>query len=452
MQLTARAVAKQIYYPSLALIGAALIYFFPPKFDFSTPTLITVGLVALFLAFVSRPAKAASVQLVPLTAIFAASAVLFGWWTLVLAPIAWAAIHVRGYGHAEWWRILKAWAGHVGWSVIAVYAMVAIWKFGSHFAVTQSHIFGTLITMATVIAVGLTWQTINNVCTQISYAIVGQAFPAKRFITVGLIAAVYAYLLVALYQFGGIIAAALFYVIIGQDRMVQGVLGITKQLQLLHNARSQARTLVGDLMRFADADQGRFAEEVQALSQRIAGQVGLSRDEVAKIGLAAELHEIGKARLPARVRVNGNGNGNGHADAIQQSSGGGNGGADLSLQEIAQLRTYPRAGAIMVREADALLPSEIAYWIECHDEHFDGSGFPRGLKGNEIPLPSRIIAVSREFVRLTIGANGDYESQKDAALAEIREKGGTLYDPELVSILDQLVNEAPQRRSPLYAQ
>lgn len=93
----------------------------------------------------------------------------------------------------------------------------------------------------------------------------------------------------------------------------------------------------------------------------------------------------------------------------------------------------------MVRQADALLPGEIAFWIECHDEHFDGSGFPRGLRGDDIPLPSRIIAVAREFVRLTIGANGEYETQKASALASIRERSGTFYDPKLVQLLEATV-------------
>jgi response regulator RpfG family c-di-GMP phosphodiesterase len=98
-----------------------------------------------------------------------------------------------------------------------------------------------------------------------------------------------------------------------------------------------------------------------------------------------------------------------------------------------------------VRQADALLPKEIAYWIECQDEHFDGTGFPRGLKGEEIPLPSRIIAVAREFVRLTISSDGSDETKTDSALRSLRSQSGTLYDPSLVGSLEKLATSEPHK-------
>jgi response regulator RpfG family c-di-GMP phosphodiesterase len=141
--------------------------------------------------------------------------------------------------------------------------------------------------------------------------------------------------------------------------------------------------------------------------------------------------------MAAKVRAHGNGHRNG--GTYEHDAPDEDGHQELTPQEIAELRTYPRAGALIVRQADALLPKEIAYWIECQDEHFDGTGFPRGLKGEEIPLPSRIIAVAREYVRLTIGSDGSYQTQTDAALRSLRSQSGTLYDPSLVGSLEQLV-------------
>jgi len=433
MPLTARAVLKQIYYPLFALLGAALVYFFPPHLDFSTQTLVSVGVVALFLALVERPANAAGISTAPMTAIIGASVILFGWWALVLVAIGWAAVHIRVKGGGLW-KLFKAWAGQVGLSFIAIYCMMAVWSRAEHLSLGFSKATASAMAMLAIIFVGMLYHTLNSLFASCALLISGQRIDPSRLAGVGLLAAVYAYILVAVYHFGGIIGASLFYVFVGQERMIQGVLGLTTQLQQLYRARSQARTLVSDLMRFTDIEQGRFAEEVQTLAQDMANQLGLLKELVSTIGLAAELHEIGKARLPAKVRgtAKSNGNGNGHDQGTE------NGRVPLTPQEVAQLKTYPRAGALMVREADALLPTEIAYWIECHDEHFDGSGYPRGLKGEEIPLPSRIIAVAREFVRLTIGSTGDFESQREAALANIRERSGTQFDPKLVKVLEDL--------------
>jgi len=454
VHLTARAVLWQIYYPLLALCGVALLFLFPPSLDRSTATLIAVGVVALFLALVERPTKAAGTAAAPVVAIITASTVLFGWWALVLSAIAWTAVHLRmgSEGRTHWQRVRSLFA-QLGQTTIAVYCMQWFLARVSQFSGHQSSQIVAIVTLFAVVTAGMIYQSINNVCWSAAYTLLGEKQPPLRFVNIGLIAAVYAYILVAVYHFGGLLGAALFYVFVGQDRMVRGVMGLTAQLQQLYHARAQARTLVGHLMRFTDVEQGRFATEVQSLSQRIAEALGLPKDEIATIGLAAELHEIGKARLPAKVRVSGNGNGSESSHVADTDHT--NGHLDLTPTEAAQLRMYPRAGALMVRQADALLPQEIAYWIECHGEHFDGSGYPRGLKGEAIPLASRIIAVAREFVRLTMGANGNYETQKDAALASIRERSGTLYDPRLVQITEELLDpsralQSASRHNPSY--
>jgi len=454
MQLTARAVLNEIYYPALALCGALLLYLFPPHFTTSAVTLIAVAVVALFLVVFERPAKAAGVTVAPVEAIFTASVVLFGWWTLLFIGITALAVHFRaGHGRAPLWKWGRLLGGQIGLGVIALYCMIPTWAAIASLAAHQSPAWSTSLSIAGIIAVGMIWQTVTNLFTVVAYSMAGQEFAAHRLVPVGLLAAVYAYILVAAYNFGGIVGAAIFYIFIGQERMVRGVLGLTEQLQQLHRARAQARTLVGDLMRFADVEHGRFGNEVQLLSQRVASRMGLPKEGVASIGLAAELHDIGKARLSAKIRANGNGHGRilTNENGLNEPAGEVENVGQLSPSEIAQLKTYPRAGALMVRQADALLPREIAHWIECHDEHFDGTGFPRGLAGDQIPLPSRIIAVAREFVRLTIGANGDYEQQKDSALASIRERSGTLYDPAVVELLKSIVlSSSEESRSQAY--
>ena len=143
----------------------------------------------------------------------------------------------------------------------------------------------------------------------------------------------------------------------------------------------------------------------------------MSARELELLGLAAELHEMGKSRLPARIRN----------------------GVSLNSKELAQKKTYARWGGLMVRASEALLPAQIADWIEFHGEHYDGTGYPRGLRGEDIPLASRIIAVARDYVRFLTGYDNADAVDKEKALTLLREGSGTLYDPRIVSLLSELV-------------
>ena len=127
-------------------------------------------------------------------------------------------------------------------------------------------------------------------------------------------------------------------------------LGTSVRLLKLDRAQCEAPALAGDLSHLLDAESVECGSEVQNIAQMIARNLGMSRREVAMVGLAAELHEIGKCRLPVRVRTN----------------------VGLNQAELAQYLSYPRLGAVMIRASDALLPREIADWIEFHREHFDG--------------------------------------------------------------------------------
>jgi response regulator RpfG family c-di-GMP phosphodiesterase len=142
------------------------------------------------------------------------------------------------------------------------------------------------------------------------------------------------------------------------------------------------------------------------------------------VGLAAELHGIGKCRIPFRVRTN----------------------VGLTPAEVLQYMSYPRIGAVMVRSSDALLPREIADWIEFHREHFDGAGGPRGLRGDAIPLASRIIAIARAYVAMLTGYDGTETVNKETALARLNAGGGALYDPGLVDLLENLVQSGKHSR------
>ena len=102
----------------------------------------------------------------------------------------------------------------------------------------------------------------------------------------------------------------------------------------------------------------------------------------------------------------------------------------LSDDELYQMRKHPKIGYDLLASNDWMTPIlEIPY---CHHEYWDGSGYPRGLKGEDIPLSARIFTVVDNFDALT--SDRPYRSAytQEYAVNYIREQSGKLFDPEVV--------------------
>jgi hypothetical protein len=416
-----RAVASQVYAFALTAISMVLLYLFPPRLDLHVGAVVPVAIVAVFLVMMERPVKTPATTVAPLTAILSASGVVFGAWTIVLAVIALATVRLRMVT-SEGGRLANMLSavtlGQTAAAITSAYAVLGAWALVSRLLIITPHALTSVVALIGIVGVGLTWQTVNNLTAYGYYVLNGRPFVVTQLLRTGIVASIYAYLLVATYKFGGLLATTIFYVVIAQIKVAQDVLGITTQLHKLEKANDQARGLVRDLVRLTDTENVEFASEVQNISQMIGRRLGMSKREIDLLGLAAELHEIGKSHLPARIRSR----------------------ALLNAKELAQKKTYTRWGGLMVRAADALLPNQIADWIEFHGEHFDGTGYPRGLKGEDIPLASRVIAVARDYVRFLTGYDGAEPVEKEKALALLRESSGTLYDPRIVNLLSDLVS------------
>jgi HD domain len=416
-----RDAATQLYAWGLTAISLLLLYFFPPRFDLRLSTLVQVALIAAFLAAMERPVRTPATNVAPLTALMAACGVVFGAWMIVLAILS---------GIALQWRVVRSDAGswtriiglktvlQTASAIIASYAVLGTWAGTNKLIAWLPHELNSLGVFLAVLLVGLAWQSANIIFVDVYLLINGRPFVLTQLLRIGIVASVYAYLLVATYKFGGLLATTIFYVVVAQIKVVQDVLGITTQLHKLERAQDQAQGLIRDLVRFTDTEDVEFAGEVQNISQMLGRRLGMSKADVETLALAAQLHEMGKSRLPARIRS----------------------GKSLNARELAQKGTYSRWGALMVRASDALLPSRVADWIEFHSEHFDGTGYPRGLHGEDIPMPSRIIAIARDYVRYLTGYDGAEKVGKEKALALLRDGSGTLYDPRLVTLLNELVS------------
>ena len=102
----------------------------------------------------------------------------------------------------------------------------------------------------------------------------------------------------------------------------------------------------------------------------------------------------------------------------------------LTPEDVAELRKHTLYGAQMVETFDSL--KDIAPWIYYHQERWDGSGYPEGLSGEEIPMASRIIAVAESYAAMMSGSAGSQPVTAEAALMEVQAGAGLAFDPNVV--------------------
>jgi len=146
-------------------------------------------------------------------------------------------------------------------------------------------------------------------------------------------------------------------------------------------------------------------KRVSSLARSIAQEINLSNDTIGNIRMAGTIHDIGKLSVPAEI--------------LSKPT-------KLTDVEYSLIKVHPQTGYDILKDVE--LPSPIAKIVLQHHERLDGSGYPQGLKGEEIMLEARIIAVAD--VVEAIASNRPYRPARgiDAALDEIRKNQGVLYD------------------------
>lgn len=195
--------------------------------------------------------------------------------------------------------------------------------------------------------------------------------------------------------------------VVAYDERIVHALGSEDRLRMYEEQthRGMARALSA----VADARNPRnfyHSRNVAALAVLLGEEAGLQPERVSALEIAAMLHDVGRVALP---------------DAIAD-------GGARSARDVAKVREHATLGAQLVESLgiDAL-PTLVRHHHEC----WDGSGFPDGLSGTEIPLESRIIALANAYDVMTSGRRGGSLFSKSAALQEIDLGMGTRFDPHL---------------------
>jgi diguanylate cyclase (GGDEF)-like protein/PAS domain S-box-containing protein len=165
------------------------------------------------------------------------------------------------------------------------------------------------------------------------------------------------------------------------------------------------------------------AERLVRLSKKLGKEMGLSEKSLDELELVAMLHDIGKISIDKNILTKP---------------------GKLSDEEWREIKKHPEVGFRIAKSTSGL--SHIAEYILCHHERWDGSGYPLGLSGTDIPLISRIIAVVDSYDAMTQDRAYRKALTTDMAIEEILTNKGTQFDPDIADIfVKNVLNESVKK-------
>ena len=159
------------------------------------------------------------------------------------------------------------------------------------------------------------------------------------------------------------------------------------------------------------------AQRMIKLSRAIGKKMKLKDEQLNELELLSSLHDIGKIGIP---------------DAILNKPG------KLTKEEWVEMKKHPSVGYRIAKSSHEL--ASISEYILYHHERWDGKGYPNGLKEEEIPLLSRILAVGDAYDAMTEDRSYRKAMTKEAAIEEIRTNMGKQFDPNITQIFIKIIN------------
>ncbi len=165
--------------------------------------------------------------------------------------------------------------------------------------------------------------------------------------------------------------------------------------------------------------RGRPSDMIASLATGIGLEMGLPREEIERIRIASLLHDLGKIAIPDEI--------------LDKPS-------TLSDSEWQAIGEHPRIGQVILEQASSL--REAIPVVLHHHERFNGGGYPHGLRGTEIPLGARIVAVADAYHAMVHDRPYSGALTHAQALEELSANAGTQFDPEVVEVFCTIYAEA----------
>ncbi len=237
---------------------------------------------------------------------------------------------------------------------------------------------------------------------------------------------------------GSAASVACALVVAGAASVIGWRVGMARQGELereIERSASELRRALGELevaqaetvrrlsmaVEFRDEDTGAHIERIGRFSTLLAEQVGMEGDWCTRMSHAAPLHDVGKVAIP---------------DAILLKPGA------LTPDERAIVETHAEEGHRLLRGSSSSILDLAASIALSHHEKWDGSGYPRGLSGEAIPIEGRVVAIADVFDALTSDRVYRRAFSVEKAVEMMLEQRGQHFDPVLLDALMQLLGRS----------
>jgi HD-GYP domain-containing protein (c-di-GMP phosphodiesterase class II)/methylmalonyl-CoA mutase cobalamin-binding subunit len=212
--------------------------------------------------------------------------------------------------------------------------------------------------------------------------------------------------------------------------LVEEIEGRTRELKRalseLEIAQAETVRRLSMAVEFRDEDTGAHIERIGRFSRLLAEHIGMDAEFCERLSHAAPLHDVGKVAIP---------------DAILLKPG------PLTPEERAIVETHAEEGHRLVRGSSSSILDMAATIALSHQEKWDGTGYPRGLKGEAIPIEGRIVAVADVFDALTSDRVYRKAFPVEEAIQMMREQRGRHFDPVLLdAFMEVLGRSGPDAR------
>lgn len=205
------------------------------------------------------------------------------------------------------------------------------------------------------------------------------------------------------------------------NRRLRGLLGDNQELLArMHRSYLSTITSLARTIEAKDPYTGGHTERVAQLALMLGEGLGFTEAELQAVNVGALIHDIGKIGIPDQI-------------LLKQGK--------LSEAEFAEIQRHPAISSYIVAELE--LPAIVKQMVRSHHERFDGSGYPDGLAGEEIPLAARVLAVADSLDAMTSDRPYRRALPIGVARAEIKAKAGAQFCPRVVAGLESRFERDP---------